>query len=272
MIFEFEIPDNTDLFSFLTGQGFSWPLSRFLYRHTEFLRVNNKVINDYHLLKGDHLSVILEEENKCYGTSKNDFRILYEDDYFLIVDKEPNLATIPTYAHYDNNLASDVANYYLKNNIKAKLHVLTRLDFETSGIVILAKHAHIQELMAKVKISKYYLLKVHGQILNGGLIDKPIKKDPRDTKKRIIANDGKKAMTRFKVIANDIDKTLIYAKLLTGRTHQLRVHFAYLGHPIVGDNLYGNDKEENLLLNCHKVIFKHPITKQIIVVKSQFKI
>lgn len=271
MIFEFDIANDIDLFSFLKSQGFSWPLSRFLYRNPDYLQVNNKCLTNYHLFKGDHLHVILEEENKSYGSSKNEFRILYEDDYFLIVDKISNLASLPTRAHYENNLASDVANYYLKNNIKAKFHILTRLDYETSGIVIIAKHAYIQELMAKVNISKYYLLKVHGKISQGGIINMPIKKDPKDTKKRIVAMDGKKATTKFKVIANDIDKTLIYAKLLTGRTHQLRVHFAYLGHPIIGDNLYGSD-EENLLLNCHKVIFKHPITKQTIVVKSQFKI
>lgn len=271
MIFEFTIPNDIDLLSFLTGQGFSWPLSRFLYHHPEFIIVNNKTLSDHHLFKGDHLKVILEEENKSYGTSKNDFRILYEDDYFLIVDKAPNLASLPTRAHYETNLASDVAHYYLKNNIKAKFHILTRLDYETSGVVILAKHAYIQELMAKVNISKYYLLKVHGQISQGGIINEPIKKDPKDTKRRIVARDGKKATTIFKVIANNIDKTLIYAKLLTGRTHQLRVHFAYLGHPIIGDNLYGSD-EGNLLLNCHKITFKHPITKQIIAVKSQFKI
>ncbi len=272
MIFAFVVTKDIDLFTFLKSQGFSWPLSRFLYRHPEFLRVNNKTLTDYHLFKGDQLTIILEEENKSYGSSKNDFRILYEDDYFLIVDKKPNLASLPTKAHYENNLASDVANYYLKKNIKAKFHILTRLDYETSGVVILAKHAYIQELMAKIKISKYYLLKVHGQLLKDGLINKPIKKDPNDTKRRIVASDGKKAMTRFKVIAIDTDRTLIYAKLLTGRTHQLRVHFAYLGHPIVGDNLYGKDKKENLLLNCHKVIFNHPITKQVIKVKSQFKI
>lgn len=242
--------------------GFSYDLSHYLYRHKENILVNNEPLTSPNLKVGDVLIINLIEENKEYGKSSSPLNIVYEDDYLLIVNKRKNQATIPTINHYNDNLSSDVANYYLKNNIYSKIHCVTRLDFETSGLVIFAKHQYIHNLLMKANIEKYYIAKVHGIINENGCIKLPIMKDPSDKKKRIISNDGKDSITEYEIIGYEKNCTLVKIHLLTGRTHQIRVHFSSIGYPLVGDSLYGNDQNKELELECENLVFVHPITKK----------
>ena len=263
------IKKDSDLISALIDFGFSYDLSHYLYRHKENILVNNMPLTSTNLKVGDVLIINLIEENKKYGNSSSPLDIVYEDDYLLIVNKQKNQATIPTINHYTNNLSSDVANYYLENNILSKIHCVTRLDYETSGLVIFAKHQYIHNLLMKTKIEKYYIAKVHGIINENGIIKLPIKKDPNDKKKRIISNDGKESITEYNIINYDKNCTLVKIHLLTGRTHQIRVHFSSIGHPLVGDSLYGNDRNKNLELECFNLIIIHPITKKILNIKKK---
>lgn len=124
--------------------------------------------------------------------------------------------------------------------------------------------------MSKIKIDKYYLADVHGIILENGIINKPILKDPNDTKKRIIDEKGKTSITEYKVINvnEEENKTTIKAHLITGRTHQIRLHFASISHPVIGDKLYGFDyTSSTLCLTCVEVKFIHPITNNLIHIK-----
>ena len=262
------ITKDNDLISSLIDFGFSYDLSHYLYHHNEFVLVNNEPLTSTNLKVGDVLIITLVEENKTYGNSSSPLDVIYEDDYLLIVYKRKNQATIPTINHYNDNLSSDVANYYLKNNIFAKIHCVTRLDYETSGLVIFAKHQYIHNLLMKTEIEKYYIAKVHGIINENGIIKLPIKKDPNDKKKRIISNDGKESITEYEIINYEKNCTLVKAHLLTGRTHQIRVHFSSINHPLVGDSLYGNDINKNLELECSNLIFIHPISKKLLNVRK----
>lgn len=263
---------DNDFISTLCGFGFSYDLASFLYHHHDLVKINNQAFSSPNIKKGDKIELNLFEENKVYGNSKNELDILYEDDYLLIVNKPHNIATIPTIRHFNNNLASDVSNYYLNHNIKSKIHVVTRLDYETNGIVIFAKHQYIHALMSKVKIDKYYLANVHGIIRKKAVINKPILKDPNDTKKRIIDEKGKPSITEYEIInVNEKEnKTTIKAHLITGRTHQIRLHFASISHPVIGDKLYGTDNTYDILyLTCIEVKFIHPITNSLIHIKIE---
>lgn len=263
------IKENNDLISSLMGFGFSYSLSHYLYHHQEFILLNNEPIaNRTNLKKGDVLTITLIEGNKIYGYSSSPIKIIYEDEYFLIVDKPKNLATIPTINHYNQNLASNVAEYYLRNNIKAKIHCVNRLDYETSGLVIFAKHQYIHSLFMDIELQKYYTAKVHGIVSENGRITFSIKKDPNHYKKRIIAADGKNCITEYQIIKYENANTIVHIHLITGRTHQIRVHFASIGHPLIGDSLYGMDQNIDLELDCTSISFIHPITKKLLRIKK----
>lgn len=264
MIINKLVTQDNDLISTLKSWGFSPTLASYLYHHKYLIRVNDIQISHCNLKKGDLVSITLLEENKTYGNSSNSLDIKYEDDYLLIVNKPPNIATIPTIRHFDNNLSSDVTNYYIKNGVKSIIHIVNRLDYETSGLIIFAKHAYIHSLFRNIKIEKYYLLKVHGIILKNGIINKPIMKDPLNKKKRIISEKGKESITEYEIIRQDDNSTFLKAHLVTGRTHQLRLHFSSINHPIIGDSLYGKDEGINLELVCNELKFIHPITHSTI--------
>lgn len=254
---------DNDLISCLNEIGFTYSLAHYLYHHLENVKVNGVLPTSFALKKGDKIEIFLEEKTKEYGNSNNPLDVIYEDDYILIVNKPHNIATIPTINHYYNNLSSDVNEYYKKHNIRAKIHVVNRLDYETSGLVIFAKHQYIHSLFSNIKITKHYHALVEGKIEEDGEINKPIKKINQD-KKRIIDDTGKPSITQYKVIVKNANSTMLDINLLTGRTHQIRLHFASISHPLIGDNLYSNGKsKDTLCLDCYYLEFIHPITHKL---------
>ena len=195
--------------------------------------------------------------------------IVYEDDYLLVINKPHDLSVIGTKAHYTNNLAGYIMYYYQNQEIKATVHYVNRLDRATSGLILVAKHQYIHALFAKTHICKKYLAEVYGKINGSGVIDFPIKKSnqPRSIIYEVNPN-GQVATTKYEVIATTNLTSEIEAELVTGRTHQLRVHFAYLDHPIVGDELYGKTEQPTFLhLQSNYLAFIHPITKKQIVLQ-----
>lgn len=262
------VKEDNDLISCLNEIGFTYSLAHYLYHHLENVKVNGALPTSFALKKGDKIEIFLEEKTKEYGNSNNPLDVIYEDDYILIVDKPHNIATIPTINHYDNNLSSDVNAYYKKHNIHAKIHVVNRLDYETSGLVIFAKHQYIHSLFSNVKITKHYYALVEGKIEEDGEINKPIKKINQD-KKRIIDDTGKPSITQYKVIVKNANSTMLDINLLTGRTHQIRLHFASISHPLIGDNLYSNGKRnDTLCLDCYYLEFIHPITHKLCIINK----
>lgn len=231
--------------------------------------VNDQIVeNWYKLKKGDLLEVVLPAsyQGSNIKSIKGDFEILYEDSYLLIINKDNNLASIPTREHFDKSLANYVMSYYKRVGIVANIHFVGRLDFATSGIIVLAKNPYIMALMKQIDIIKEYILEVSGLLeSNNGIIECGIEKDPNSIIKRIVTNDYINSKTEYEVLKRLENSTYIKARLHTGKTHQLRLHFSSLGYPIIGDELYGLKEEDNILhLHSYHIEFIHPVTNQLI--------
>lgn len=237
---------------------------------TRFL-VNDQNVYNYYLLKdNDLLEVIIpaDLDNKDIKVVNKEFKILYEDSYLLIIDKDPNLACIPTKRHYESSLANYVNAYYKKQGIASGIHFVNRLDFATSGIVVLAKDTYMTTLMKDAIISKKYLLLVENNIYEDGIIETGIVKDENSAILRKITMEYINSKTEYKILKNGKKQALIEAILHTGKTHQLRLHFKSINHPIIGDKLYGNSLDNNLRLHSYMLEFIHPITKEKITITS----
>ena len=254
--------DNIKLKDYLKLQGVSHNLLKRV-RLEDIAYVNgNLVKNYYEVNKGDIIEIEYNEKlNEDFKTNDIPLDILYEDDYLLIVNKQSNLAIQPSKRHQEDNLISSVKKYYLEKDIDSNIHIVTRLDFSTSGIVLIAKNGYIHNLLNNAKFAKLYLCKVHNSFeeLEGEYTD-PIRRVEEINIKRWVFSDGKSAHTIYKVLENG-DVSTVEARLLTGRTHQIRVHFAYHNHPLLGDKLYG-DSDGELLLHCYRLGFRHPITNE----------
>ena len=203
-----------------------------------------------------------------------DLDIVFEDDGILVINKPAGIAVHPSILHYEDSLASGV-KYYLENSgIYKKIRPVNRLDLNTSGLIVFAKNEYIQEsLIRQMKnndFTKEYLAIVTGTIENRkGKIDAPISRKENSIIERCVSEKGQRAITEYEVIKNSREMSLVKCKLLTGRTHQIRVHMAYIGHSLLGDTLYG--KESPLIkrqaLHCYKIAFIHPISHKKIELK-----
>lgn len=197
--------------------------------------------------------------------------IVYEDEFILIVNKPKNMSVHPSHGNFDNTLANGVIYYWKERGENHKFHAVNRLDKDTSGLCIIAKnrfaHGVLSEETKTNILKKRYAAVAEGIIeQDEGTIKKPIKRAQEGIIKRVTASDGKAAVTHYKVLARKNERTLLDIFLETGRTHQIRVHFSDMGHPLVGDWLYGNEEEneetKGHLLCAYYVEFCHPKTKE----------
>jgi pseudouridine synthase, rluA family len=229
--------------------------------------VNDQVVENWFLLKkNDLLEIVFPVSipGKNIRPIHHSFEILYEDSYLLIINKENNLATIPTRMHFEQSLANYVMAYYKQMGIATNIHFVGRLDYATSGIIILAKSPYILSLMKEIEIVKDYVLEVKGNLKEkSGEIITGIEKDPNSVIKRRITGHIINSKTTYQVLNENENTSIIKATLHTGKTHQLRLHFAFLGYPIIGDELYGKKEEDGILhLHSYHTRFIHPITNQ----------
>ncbi len=235
--------------------------------------VNDQIVDNHFLLKkGDVLEIVLPQSNQGENiiSVNHPFDIVYEDAYLLIINKEANLATIPTREHFTQSLGNYVMSYYKRNGIVANIHFVSRLDAPTSGLIMLAKNSYMHYLMQKVLLEKRYLLEVEGHLKRKeGIIETGIEKDPNSIIKRRVTYDFINSKTVYKVEEKKDKTTIIDALLCTGKTHQLRLHFSSLNHPIIGDELYGKPTEDRILhLHSYHLEFIHPVTKKLISLTS----
>ena len=209
-----------------------------------------------------------DESSQNIIPTKMDLRILYEDEFFIVIDKPSDMAVHPSILHYKNSLSNGVKYYFGKIGLNRKIRPVNRLDRDTTGIVIFAKNEYIQECLIKQMQSgtfhKEYYAILEGVLENQeGTIDAPIARKQGSIIERCIDKNGSKAVTHYSVIKTKANLSSVKFVLETGRTHQIRLHSKYIGHPILGDTLYG--KESNLIkrqaLHCHKICFVHPIKK-----------
>lgn len=238
--------------------------------------VNDQIVENWFLLKqGDLLEIVLPAsiQGNNITSVKGDLKILFEDSYLLILEKDNNIASIPTREHYDASLANHVMSYYKRKGIVSNIHFVGRLDYATSGIIMLAKNPYMMALMKNIEITKKYYLETKGIIeKNSGVITGGIIKDPTSIIKRTLSKDFINSKTTYEVIKRKEFTTIVLATLHTGKTHQLRLHFSSIGYPIIGDELYG-DKEIDDILHLHSCYLKfiHPVTNKVIEINSKPK-
>lgn len=244
--------------------------SKKIFLNSEFTYLDRK------LNIGDIVSVDIDfdEDNSNILSTKMNLSILYEDDYLLIINKPAGIPVHPSLEHYKDSLANGIKYYFEQKDINKKIRPVNRLDRNTSGIVIFAKNEYIQERlstqMQQNEFNKQYIALCSGAFKNKvGIINANIARKPNSIIERCVSDSGQRAITYYEVLEekNNISKVLITLK--TGRTHQIRVHMAYIGHPIIGDDLYG--KPSTLItrqaLHAYKIKFIHPITsKEIIII------
>lgn len=208
------------------------------------------------VLYGDNLEIILDDELSNIVPVEDDLEIVYEDEYLMVVNKTKRIPVMPNHGYYTNSLANHLMAYFVKNNIKSTIHLVNRLDKDTLGLVLIAKHKLIHGILSKMNIDKKYYAVCDGIIFEDGEISLPIARG--EDIKRVIGG-SKDAKTVYHVIKNNVN-TLLDISLLTGRTHQIRIHLSEIGHPIVGDSLYGNGGE--LALMSYYLGFNHPISNK----------
>ena len=220
---------------------------------------------------GDLVEIFLEEK-RSNGIPPMDIpiRVLYEDEWMIAVDKPTNMPTHPSRGNNLPTLANAVMGYFRGDFL---FRSVNRLDRDTSGIVIIAKNkiaaGRLSSDMKKGKWHKKYHALVSGiPSPSEGVIDAPIERIEEGNIKRAVRTDGKRAITQYKVIEEYGDSSLCEAVLLTGRTHQIRVHFAHIGHPLVSDFLYGTSSPIEYYLRCKKIRLPHPLTGEELIIEA----
>lgn len=229
-----------------------------------YVTVNGKKAkNSTELKEGDIIDIILEtQDTQDIEPEDIPLDIVYEDLDLLIVNKPPFMVVHPTKGHPNGTLANAVMCYFRKTNQNCIVRLINRLDRDTSGLVVIAKSQFAHQAMAKKmdsnSIEKYYIAVVEGKMTGSGTIDLPIDRPSPDSIKREVMDSGQKAVTHYKVISSSAEMSKVLILLETGRTHQIRVHLSHIGHPIIGDTLYGkaSEKINRQSLHAYKLKFR----------------
>ena len=226
--------------------------------------------NDYTVQPGDVITAMLDEETPQYPAEAGELTILYEDEHLLAVDKPAGMLIHPSRATMSGTLANRVIYHYQKTGQQCAFHPVTRLDRDTFGIVLIAKNSHVHTLLQQAALQKtYHALVWGGPTGESGTIDAPIARKPLPSLLREVRSDGKPSVTEYRVLERNGELCKLTLRPVTGRTHQLRVHCAYMGHPILGDPQYNTANSKALsdtmglttqLLCAKQLEFTHPIT------------
>lgn len=235
------------------------------------IRVNESLKKASYILKeGDRVVVNIPQEEEINILPENiPLDIVYEDDDIAIVNKPQGLVVHPAPGNYSNTLVNGllyhIGDLSMANGI-IRAGIVHRLDKDTSGLLVVAKNEGVHEGLVRQfqarSVLKEYITLVFNDVKEGGTIDKPIGRNPKDRKKMAVVTNGKEAITNYEILRRYNKYTLLKIGLKTGRTHQIRVHMASINHPIVGDPIYSRAKNEfnmdKQLLHAYKLGFIHP--------------
>ncbi len=240
---------------------------------------------DHPVQPGDIVTAILPDPVPEYPAQEGALTVLYEDEHLLAVEKPAGMLIHPSRACNTGTLANFVLGYYKKTKQSCAFHPVTRLDRDTFGVVLLAKNAHIHALMmAQLRekaIKKTYFALVYGVSPAEGVIDAPIARREPPSLIRYVDTNGKPCRTEYTRLENRERYSLLELHPITGRTHQLRVHCAHMGFPILGDPQYGSEKSlalsremgiETQALCAGRLEFSHPITGQELCIETKMTV
>ncbi len=258
---------------FLATEGYSAEVIKKLKKINRSVLVNGQwEYMNYKLQSGDKLTIHIKEEasSEKILPVKLDFEIIYEDEDILVINKPANMPIHPSLNNYENSLANGLAYYFSKKNVPFVFRCVNRLDRDTSGLTLIAKHmlsaGILSTQIVNREIHREYRAIVKGTLpQKEGIIDAPIgRKDTSIIERMIDFEHGEHAVTHYRVIEEKNGHSLISLWLETGRTHQIRVHMKYLGYPLIGDFIYNPDFEHitRQALHSYRLTFTHPITKQ----------
>ncbi len=229
-----------------------------------------RVHTDFRPEAGQVLSVRLSDPHRRSGIvpAPGPLDIVYEDEDIIILNKAPGVSVHPGPGHYDDTLGNFLIDYYEKTGQEADFHPVHRLDRGTSGLIVTAKHPHAQEVL-KNQLHTERFRRVYLAVCEGipdppaGVVDAPLGPKPGSLMEQMVRSDGKSARTRYQVLEVRNGRALLQLELDTGRTHQIRVHMAHMGHPLTGDFLYGVEDRALIprpALHSAQLSLLHPIT------------
>lgn len=268
--------EKTLLRTFLKEQGMSKKLLAKVKFHGGQLLVNGEeqTVRQF-VVAGDEVTVIIpdEGEHETLIPYKSDIDIVFEDDHLLVVNKPSGVASIPSQYHKEDTMAHRVKYYYNQQGYANRvIHVVTRLDRDTTGLMLFAKHGFSHAMMDRQlrskELKKFYVALVSGDIYSlpkEDVIRLPIGRDMTSLVKRQVIETGQMGITEYTIKNSHDDIASVGIQLHTGRTHQIRVHFSAIGYPLLGDSMYGGEMDrgiERQALHCERLELRHPFTNE----------
>lgn len=225
----------------------------------------------YQVQTGDNVRLTFptEQQNERLLAEYTKLEVIFEDDFLLIINKPAGMASIPSQYHPSGSVANFVKGHYEAQGLTSAIHIVTRLDRDTSGLMLIAKnrfaHARLSTFLQQGLLKRRYQALTSGILQEeAGSIEAPIGRKEVSIMERFVTPEGKYAKTNYEVLKRYRDFDHVAIQLETGRTHQIRVHFSYIGHPLIGDDMYGEDTsmlQRQALHSCHLHLV-HPVTEE----------
>lgn len=268
----YQVEQESDILSFLKGkEGYSARLITALRKVPEGILLNGEhAKTTARMQPGDVLQVHIPLGKSDIPPVKLPLKVAYEDEDVLVADKAAFTVCHPTRNHQGDSLANAVAYYLQQQGKQCTFRAMNRLDRDTTGLVVIALNRLAADRLRSTLHKRYYAL-VSGCIERDGSIDLPIERADARKILRKVGKNGQRALTHYRVVEQRENSTLLEIRLETGRTHQIRVHFSHIGHPLIGDTMYGQADEriDHQCLHCAAVSFEQPVSGEKISLFSQ---